>query len=96
MWKPISGYEGLYSVSDRGRVRSEERRVQSGVGTRRVRERIVRVLQHPVGNICKSRCGATIGGGNLGLARLFGALFLDEFDGWLNVGGRREAGRNRH
>jgi hypothetical protein len=46
-WRSVVGYEGLYSVSDRGRVRSEERRVcnhQNG-GTRLVRQRILKA--HP-------------------------------------------------
>lgn len=29
-WRPVVGYEGLYSVSDRGRVRSEERETRPG------------------------------------------------------------------
>lgn len=37
-WKPIVGYEGSYSVSDRGRVRSEARQVSN----RFVRERILK------------------------------------------------------
>ena len=32
-WSPVVGYEGLYSVSTRGRVRSEARTVSLG-GTR--------------------------------------------------------------
>lgn len=31
-WKPVVGYEGLYEVSDRGRVRSVNRVVPSGRG----------------------------------------------------------------
>jgi hypothetical protein len=31
-WKPIEGYEGLYSVSDHGRVRSEDRVVTTSNG----------------------------------------------------------------
>jgi hypothetical protein len=41
-WLPVVGYEGLYEVSDLGRVKSMERRVRSPSGTRRVRERILR------------------------------------------------------
>lgn len=32
IWKPVVGYEGLYEVSNRGRVRSLDRRVFNGVG----------------------------------------------------------------
>ena len=40
VWRPIPGYEGLYSVSDRGRIKSHERRCTTAQGTRRVCERI--------------------------------------------------------
>lgn len=45
-WKDIPGYEGLYSVSDQGRVKSLARLVRSGTATRSVRER-VRHITHP-------------------------------------------------
>jgi hypothetical protein len=38
-WLPVVGYEGHYSVSDQGRIRSEERKDALG---RRVRERILK------------------------------------------------------
>ena len=43
-WRSVTGFEGRYSVSNLGRVRSEERRVTNSTsgGTRRVRERILR------------------------------------------------------
>ena len=42
-WKPVPGYEGLYSVSDHGRVRSERRVVNRRDGrTYTFRERILR------------------------------------------------------
>lgn len=42
-WKPIKGYEGEYSVSSYGRVRSEYKRVPKGNGTTRaVRSRILK------------------------------------------------------
>lgn len=40
-WKPVPGYEGLYEVSDLGRVKSLSRKVRSGVGSRTLRERIL-------------------------------------------------------
>ena len=40
-WKPVVGYEGLYSVSNLGRVRSEERTKLSPLqGTVRVKEKL--------------------------------------------------------
>lgn len=42
-WLPVVGYEGLYEVSDHGRVRSLERQVPNGEGTvRTVRSRILK------------------------------------------------------
>lgn len=43
VWKPISGYEGLYEVSSYGRVKSLERVMpHKTLGQRRVRERILK------------------------------------------------------
>ena len=41
-WRAVNGYEGLYEVSDQGRVRSVTRHVPNGVGERIVRGRILR------------------------------------------------------
>ena len=42
-WKPVPGYEGLYEVSDFGRVRSLDRRVRCAHGgTRFVRGQVLR------------------------------------------------------
>lgn len=41
IWKPIVGYEGLYSVSNLGRVRSEERMVRCNTSHRKIRQRIL-------------------------------------------------------
>lgn len=40
-WKDVSGYEGLYQVSDLGRVRSLDRVVNCNGGTRRARGRVL-------------------------------------------------------
>lgn len=40
-WKPVVGLEGLYEVSDLGRVRSLPRRVPSGTGMRDVPPKIL-------------------------------------------------------
>lgn len=36
IWKPVSGYEGMYEVSDEGRVRSLDRVVKGRVGNNRL------------------------------------------------------------
>lgn len=41
-WLPVVGWEGLYEVSDQGRVRSVERIVQFGATTRRVKSTILK------------------------------------------------------
>lgn len=41
VWKDIPGYEGLYQVSNLGRVKSVGRYVQNRTGLRRVCERII-------------------------------------------------------
>jgi len=43
VWKDIKGYEGLYQVSNRGRVKSLERTVSARSGSKRIiRERILK------------------------------------------------------
>ena len=41
-WTPVYGYEGLYEVSDQGRVKSLARYVRDREGVRLVRERILK------------------------------------------------------
>lgn len=41
VWLPVTGFEGFYSVSNLGRVRSEARVVPGRWGPKRVRERIL-------------------------------------------------------
>lgn len=40
LWKPIKGYEGLYEISNLGRVRSIAREVQRGNSTIRIKEKM--------------------------------------------------------
>ena len=41
IFKDIIGYEGLYQISNMGRVKSLERTIKNGPGVRKVRERIL-------------------------------------------------------
>lgn len=51
-WRPIPGWEELYSVSDHGRIRSEDRVVVTSHGvTRRVSGRILVGSRHPHGYV---------------------------------------------
>lgn len=50
-WRPVVGWEGLYEVSDRGRVKSLERRVRNNKsgGTRLVPGRLLSLVDHAGG-----------------------------------------------
>lgn len=48
-WRDIPGYEGLYQVSDHGRVKSLDRIVHSKTGPRRHRGRIMKFAEGPGG-----------------------------------------------
>lgn len=41
IWRSVIGYEGVYEVSDIGRVRSVPREARNGVGTRQVRGQVL-------------------------------------------------------
>ena len=58
IWKPIVGYEGLYEVSNYGRVKSIERYVKQADHLRYVPERIKKTSSHfgyPVVTLCANR-----------------------------------------
>lgn len=42
VWRPIFGYEGLYSASNLGRIKSVERVIYKGFIPKRVSERILK------------------------------------------------------
>ena len=49
-WRPVAGFEGVYSVSSLGRVRSEARVVERrGAHPQRIRERILKPGKHTGG-----------------------------------------------
>lgn len=48
-WLPVAGYEGLYEVSDLGRVRSLDTRVRTYQGTRARKGRILNFKPRPDG-----------------------------------------------
>lgn len=59
-WRPVVGWEGLYEVSDQGRVRSLDRAVVDCRGTvRGLKGRILRPKSHPAGHqfLSLSRAG---------------------------------------
>lgn len=48
IWKPVKGYEGIYEVSNMGRLRSLDRRVNSSVGGRFAKGQLItpEVVRH--------------------------------------------------
>lgn len=60
-WRPVVGFEGLYEVSDQGRVRSLDRLVRSECALRgyprRVRGRLLAPQKHSAGYLQVALCG---------------------------------------
>lgn len=48
-WRPVPGYEGLFEVSDDGRVRSITRVIKSGLGKRTLKGRELKPSTHAKG-----------------------------------------------
>lgn len=46
IWKPVIGYEGIYEVSNLGRIKSLKRKVRCGHWLRTVNERILKLKKH--------------------------------------------------
>ena len=44
IWKDIKSYEGLYQVSNLGKVRSLKRYINNGTGTRSLKERMLKPM----------------------------------------------------
>ena len=42
VWRPVIGYEGLYSVSDQGNVKSLGRVIMTRRGPRKVKDRLLK------------------------------------------------------
>jgi len=51
VWKDVVGYEGLYQVSNKGRVKSLERTVQNNSGLQLLDERIMKYYYSPRGYV---------------------------------------------
>ena len=45
-WRPVVGYEGLYEVSNMGRVKSVERMKWNGKGYQKIPERILKTIEN--------------------------------------------------
>lgn len=57
MWKSITGYEGIYEISDAGEIKSIQRVITDAVGhTYTIRERILKTYQLPNGYLTVTLC----------------------------------------
>lgn len=80
-WLPVAGYEGLYEVSDRGRVRSVDALVANGTSTRLRKGRVLKTLPKD-----GYRCVSLSGGGVVKrrkVSRLVAAAFVGDVTGVL-------------
>ena len=55
-WRDVVGYEGLYQVSNQGRVKSLERKVPKRNGERTVKERILKPITDRYGYLIVCLC----------------------------------------
>lgn len=75
-WRPVVGYEGIYEVSDQGRVKSVDRVVPFGTRTMRVREKIMQVFPRDDGYLgVRLRNGGAKSGGTPSVHSLMCAAF---------------------
>ena len=74
-WRDVVGYEGLYQVSNRGRVRSYDRTVPHGVGKRVVRHRIMKQYINDCG-YCQVRLNKNHVSKNKRVHRLVAEAFI--------------------
>lgn len=58
IWKDIDGYEGMYQVSNLGRIKSLPRRMKASIGFASVRGRIMKPAIDPKGYL---RCALSTG-----------------------------------
>lgn len=77
IWKPVIGWEGLYSVSDLGRFRGEDRSIQTSSGhPQRIRGRIIEGSPNQSGHLQVLLCNA-----GYEVPRLIHRLILEAFVG---------------
>lgn len=74
-WLPIRGYEGLYEVSDKGNVRSIDRKVICRNGTiKLIKGKIRKICQYPNGY-----CFVTVSKGSIIKGKLVHRLVMEAF-----------------
>lgn len=79
-WRPIEGFEGLYEVSDWGRIKSLERKYFNGKGWLKIEEHIMKVYNDKDGyelvRLKKNGDGTT-----LRVHRIVGQTFISNDEG---------------
>lgn len=79
-WRPIEGYEGLYEVSDWGRIKSLEKKYFNGKGWMKIEEHIMKVYKDKDGyelvRLKKNGDGST-----LRVHRIVGQTFIPNDEG---------------
>lgn len=59
IWKDIKGYEGIYQISNKGRVKSLERNVSNNTGFRMIKEKILKSQITKNGYVVVKLCNKT-------------------------------------
>lgn len=77
-WRPVLGYEGLYQVSDQGRVQSESRVIKDRQGRTR---RLVGALMRPQKNGPMGYAGVSLARDGRKVRRQVHQLVLESFQG---------------
>lgn len=78
-WRPVSGYEGHYEVSDRGRVRSLDRTIQMRNGrTRRIKGKLIKPIVHRSGS-AEGYAYVNLAKGGTSVATIVHRLVVDAF-----------------
>lgn len=80
-WTPVAGYEGLYEVSDQGRVKSLGRLIRSkGNGHRNIPERVLKPCMNPNGYAMVALCKDGVIE-RVGIHRVVAKAFIPEVEG---------------
>ena len=93
IWKDIEGYEGMYQVSNMGRVRSVERTAWNGKGYRTVAERILKAGNSGLGYLVVTLCKEGENKNHL-IHRLVAKAFLPNADNLPEVNHKDENKEN--
>lgn len=75
-WKQVKGYEGMYEISNLGRLKSVERKVKNKNGYRLIKEKMLKPIKNNKGYYCyglRNKTGLKM----ILLHRLLGEHFLD-------------------